>query len=151
MRWLLLWIALTSASAAQPGTRDFNPDDFVPMLGRPWSEVKTYITPPDSGQVVGKSGTLVWQGDAHDVSEIRLTVRDGILSELTAAAAPLAYDDYAAMAEGVRTTLGPPGADGYYTAEQVRSLGQLNGARVDLRFDLEAKSLTLRAPRRDQR
>ncbi|PAP76909.1 hypothetical protein [Rubrivirga marina] len=145
MRWLLLFAVLTTPALAQAS--EFDPDTVLPLLGRPWSEAKVGLAAPDSGHVVGKAGTLLWRGGDRDVSAIYVHVRGGVLAALDAVAAPMAYDDFDRMADGMRAELGPPGADGFYTADQVRSTGRLGEADVEFRFDRDSRSLTIRAPR----
>ena len=146
MRWLFLFAVLAAPALAQPA--EFDPDDLLPLIGRPWAEAKVGVAAPDSGRVVGKTGTLLWRGEAHDVSAIYVHVREGAFAAVDAVAAPMAYDDFLRMADTVAQELGSPNEDGFYSAEQVQAMGRLGEAAVEIRFDRDRHTLTLRAPQR---
>ena len=149
MRRAILLVFVAGAGLAVPALAqpsEIDADAFVPMLGLPWSEAKVHVAVPDSGRVVGKTGTLLWRSPARELSALRLRVQDGVLAEVTAVAAARAYDDFERIVGEAREALGPPGADGFYTADQVQAFGRLGDVRVELRFDMGARSMTLRAP-----
>ena len=146
MRLILVFFGLAAPALAQPSELDI--DALLPLLGRPWSEAKAHVAVPDSGRVVGKSGTLLWRDVAREVSALRLRVRDGALADLTAVAGPDTGDRFERAVTEARGALGPPGANGFYTADQVQAFGRIGDARVEIRFDENARSMTIRAPSR---
>ena len=145
MRWLLLFAALFSPAFAQVDP-DVDPDDLLLVLGRPWAEAKPLVAPPDSGRVVGKSGTLLWRPVQREMSKMYLIVRAGVVAELIAVAARSAARDFDELVAEARRELGEPGPDGFYAEDRIPQGGMFRDIRAELRFDEEARTMTLRVP-----
>lgn len=146
MRWLILAALLASPVAAQ-SSGSLDPDDVLPLLGEPWSEAKTLLTPADSGHVVGKGGTLLWRSsEDDDVSALYLTVRGGFLVDIVVAAAPESCDAFDSFVASTRSEIGEPGPDGFYRADQLPQAGPIRDLDAEVGFDEEARTMTIRVP-----
>ena len=147
MRWLFLFAVLAAPAVAQ-NAPTVDPDDLLAVLGSPWGEAKGRVAAPDSGRVVGKSGTLLWRSPDREVASLYLVVRRGVAVEIAAAAAPRAAGDFDRFVAEARAELGPPAADGFYRTDPFSGAG---GRRdLEVRFDETARTMTIRVPLADQ-
>lgn len=141
MRLLPLLLVFVAVSAQAQAA--FEPEAALSRLGEPWAEVKTVIPAPDSGRVVGKTGDLLFLPEDDEVTRVVLSVRGGRLMRFTATAREDARGDLADLDMEFREAVGPPGADGVYSWEQIREVGAPVPYPMTISIDAEAGVMVL--------
>ena len=143
MRLLPLLLVFVAVSAQAQTT--FDPQAAINRLGAPWAEAKTVISAPDSGRVVGKTGDLLFLSPDTEVTRILLSVRGGRLMRFTATASESGRQDLEDLDAEFRREVGPPGADGFYSWEQIRGVGAPTPFPLAISIDVEAGVMVLHA------
>lgn len=111
--------------------------DLVHALGRPWTEIRQALPPPDSSSFEHDLGDVWWSVPGSSIEGIRAFVQNGrvesVMLDLSSAG-----PDLAALARRFYEHLGSPRADGFYATDQT-------GFPFSLAIDAQVNRLTVRA------
>lgn len=141
---LLLTAALALAALPADAQGSFDPGDVLNRMGEPWTAAKPYLPAPDSGRVVGKTGDLLWVAPDEEVDAIRLSIRGGVLARVVVATSVEGRREFDEISDQLRQMVGPPGADGFYSADQLRQMDAPMAVPFDLSLDPDAGVMIVR-------
>ena len=140
----LLLLVLAPGALAQETLRD--PEPLLSVLGMAWDRAERRLPPPEAVWAEGERAAATWAVDLPELESASLKVVGGRVVLVRVEWVPDEMADFKQLSAMIRAQTGPPGADGYYSAEQVAQQLPGDAPPMEAAFRAEERAAYFRVP-----